>query len=118
MINQIAAGRAFGEDQFWLHPLNNFVEVKAKEFSQWIRAGEPFLPLAIRARARADTFAAVIHVPDAEAYFRADEWLDAKASRQPIIYISPNNIYALHSSVLESIDAVVSHRPRASRPSD
>lgn len=61
-------------------------------------------------------FTAVIHVPDAEAHFRADEWLDAKASRQPVIYISPNNIYALHSSIVESIDAVVSLRVPYDRP--
>ena len=47
-------------------------------------------------------------MPDAEVHFRADEWLDAKASRQPVVYISPNDIYSLHSAIVESLDVVVS----------
>lgn len=49
----------------------------------------------------------VIHVADAEAHFRADEWLDAKSSRQPVIYISPNDIYTLHSAIVDCLDVVV-----------
>lgn len=51
---------------------------------------------------------AVIHVPDAEVHFRADEWLDAKSAQQPVVYISPNDIYALHSAIVENLDVVVS----------
>lgn len=53
----------------------------------------------------------VIHVEDAETHFRADEYVDAAASRRPVIYISPNDIYATHSILVETLDVIVrSHR--------
>ena len=45
-------------------------------------------------------------VPDPEAFFRADAALDVAVARR-VIYISPNEIYSMHSLLLSHIDAVV-----------
>lgn len=50
---------------------------------------------------------AVIHVEDAEDHFRTDEFLDATASRRPVIYISPNDIYSTHSIIADHVDVIV-----------
>ena len=42
----------------------------------------------------------VASVPDAESQFHAHEFLDATVQPKPI-YISPNEIYAIHSLLLQ-----------------
>lgn len=49
----------------------------------------------------------MIHVQDAEDFFRADEYLDATAARRPVIYISPNDIYSTHSIISDNLDVIV-----------
>ncbi|BGP03561.1 iqgap-related protein [Rhodotorula toruloides] len=86
MLNQISVGRLFGSDQEYLMPMNDFITSSAAEFTQWIFE--------------------LIHIEDAETYFRADEYVDAAASRRPVIYISPNDIYATHSILVETLDVI------------
>lgn len=49
----------------------------------------------------------MINVPDAEVHFHADEYLDATSARRPVIYISPNDIYATHSVIADNLDLIV-----------
>ncbi|GAA5998808.1 Iqg1p [Rhodotorula paludigena] len=87
MLNQISVGRKFGgAEQKYLEPLNDFIAESTQVFTQWILE--------------------VLHVEDPETYFRADQYVDAAASRQPVIYISPNDIYAMHSIIAETIDLI------------
>ena len=55
----------------------------------------------------------MIHVPDAEVHFRVDDYSDATSARSPVIYISPNDIYATHSLIHDNLDIIV----RSSTPS-
>lgn len=48
----------------------------------------------------------VADVPDAEAHFHAHEFLDATVQPKPI-YISPNEVYAMHSLLSQNLDDVV-----------
>ncbi|GAA5905227.1 hypothetical protein JCM6882_003721 [Rhodosporidiobolus microsporus] len=86
MLNQITVGRLFGDQQPYLRPMNDFITTSAGQFLNWMSD--------------------LIHVEDAETHFRADEYTDAAASRQPVIYISPNDIYSTHS-VLASNLAII-----------
>ncbi|GEM11050.1 ras GTPase-activating protein [Rhodotorula toruloides] len=86
MLNQISVGRLFGSNQEYLMPMNDFITAGAAEFTQWIFE--------------------LIHIEDAETFFRADEYVDAAASRRPVIYISPNDIYATHSILVETLDVI------------
>ena len=95
MLNQISVGRLFGADQPYLTPMNDYVNSGIKDFSRWIYD--------------------VIHVEDAEKYFRADvDSLDLRGAqdgrerREPVIYISPMMIYDVHSVLVDHLDEVVS----------
>ncbi|GAA5964914.1 hypothetical protein JCM21900_000018 [Sporobolomyces salmonicolor] len=86
LLNQIAVGRLFGDDQPYLAGMNDFVSRSSNRFSQWISE--------------------VINVEDAETHFRADEYVDAAAARRPVIYISPNDIYATHSIIADNLAVI------------
>ncbi|KAM0790472.1 hypothetical protein ACM66B_003348 [Microbotryomycetes sp. NB124-2] len=86
LLNQVSVGRLFGDDQAYLMPMNAFLEASAARFAGWMED--------------------VIVVEDAEQHFRADEWIDAKSSHQPVVYISPNDIYSTHSLIAEHLDIV------------
>ena len=88
MLNQISVGQQFAEENLWLTPLNQFVDYGAQRFREW--------------------FFQILDVPDAEAQFNADEYLDHSLPHKPIIYISPNEIYSMHSLVLQNLDAITS----------
>ncbi|KAL8293711.1 hypothetical protein RQP46_000412 [Phenoliferia psychrophenolica] len=94
MLNQISVGRLFTTTEMpYMVPLNNFISSSSEKFVRWIYD--------------------VIHVQDAEDYFRADEYLDATAARRPVIYISPNDIYSTHSIISDNLDLVA---PEAQDP--
>ncbi|GAA5972838.1 hypothetical protein JCM11641_003965 [Rhodosporidiobolus odoratus] len=86
MLNQIAVGRLFGQDQPYLTPMNDFLAQSTPRFSNWIYH--------------------LIKVDDAETHFRTDEYVDAAAARQPVIYISPNDIYSTHSVMVDGLDTI------------
>ncbi|KAK4704775.1 Ras GTPase-activating-like protein IQGAP2/3, partial [Phenoliferia sp. Uapishka_3] len=93
MLNQISVGRLFDSELPYMTPLNNFIGTSSESFVRWIKD--------------------VIDVQDAEVFFRADEYLDATAARRPVIYISPNDIYATHSIISDNLDLIA---PEANDP--
>ena len=86
MLNQISVGQQFTEENLWLTPLNQFVDYGVQRFREW--------------------FFQILDVPDAEAQFNADEYLDHSLPHKPIIYISPNEIYSMHTLVLQHLEAI------------
>jgi Ras GTPase-activating-like protein IQGAP2/3 len=48
----------------------------------------------------------VANVPDVESQFHAHEFLDATVQPKPI-YISPNEVYAMHALLSEHLDKLV-----------
>lgn len=86
MLNQISVGRQFAEENPYLSPLNEYIAYGSERFRSW--------------------FFSVLDVPDAETQFSADEYLDHSLPHKPIIYISPNEIYSMHSLVLQNLDAI------------
>lgn len=86
MLNQVAVGRHFAEENPYLAPLNEYVSYGRQRFRDW--------------------FFSVLDVPDAETQFNADEYLDHSLPHKPIIYISPNEIYSMHSLVLQHLDTI------------
>ncbi|KAG8994762.1 hypothetical protein FRB94_012577 [Tulasnella sp. JGI-2019a] len=89
MLTQIASGVPFTEDNPCLTPLNNYVSEAIKIVSTWLIE--------------------VADVPDAEAQLHANEFLDATVEPKPI-YISPNEVYVMHSLLASQIDHLVDSR--------
>lgn len=88
MLNQISVGQHFGENDLWYTPLNQFVDYGIARFNDW--------------------FYRILDVPDAEAQFNADEYLDHSLPHRPIIYISPSEVYSMHSLLQSNADTISS----------
>jgi Ras GTPase-activating-like protein IQGAP2/3 len=86
MLNQVSVGKLFAEENPYLAPLNEYINLCTHRFQDW--------------------FFQVLDVPDAETQFSADEYLDHSLPHKPIIYISPNEIYSMHSLVLQNLDSI------------
>lgn len=78
VLTQIALGRPFGEEQPFLQPLNEYVEQASQRYRRWIHT-------------------LVDSCPDPEIHFGIDECVDSSGIEKPVIYISPNEIYAMHA---------------------
>ncbi|PPQ77741.1 hypothetical protein CVT25_011176 [Psilocybe cyanescens] len=83
VLAQITSGVEFGDDKPSYVPINDFVRKAILQLSTW--------------------FSEVADVPDAEAHFHAHEFMDATVQPKPI-YISPNEIYTMHSLLLQHQD--------------
>jgi len=52
------------------------------------------------------TWVVVANIPDAETQYHANEFLDVTVQPKPI-YISPNEVYAMHGLLAQHIDRLV-----------
>ncbi|RHZ44562.1 hypothetical protein Glove_718g20 [Diversispora epigaea] len=86
MLNQISVGKLFTEDNVYLQPLNEYVAYAANRFSKF--------------------FKDVTEVSDAETYFEIGEFKDLTRTRNPIIYISPLEIFSTHELLLQRIEYI------------
>ncbi|KAE8250251.1 hypothetical protein A4X13_0g4869 [Tilletia indica] len=89
MLTQIAVGKLFSEDNPYLQPLNDYVSQASQRFTKWLFG--------------------VVDIEDAEVQFSASEFLDHAANQRPVIYISPNEIYSMHSLVVGQLDHLAPH---------
>ncbi|TDL29206.1 hypothetical protein BD410DRAFT_735994 [Rickenella mellea] len=89
MLLQISSGFPFADDTPALTPLNSYVAEAIPQFSAW--------------------FMQVTHVPEAESHFHAHEFLDATVQSKPI-YISPNEVYSMHSLLSQHLDHLAPDR--------
>ncbi|KAF6762631.1 IQ domain-containing protein-containing RasGAP [Ephemerocybe angulata] len=80
VLSQIASGAPFDDDSPNYVPLNEYVNKAIGEMSAW--------------------FLEVANVPDPETQYHAHEFLDITAQPKPI-YISPNEIYSLHTLLIQ-----------------
>ncbi|KAF8320672.1 hypothetical protein DL93DRAFT_2107201 [Clavulina sp. PMI_390] len=88
VLGQIASGVPFGADNV-LSAINSYVIEAIPTFTDW--------------------FLEVAEVEDAEAHFQAHEFLDATVQPKPI-YISPNEVYAMHSLLAQHINILAAPR--------
>ncbi|KAF8332668.1 uncharacterized protein EI90DRAFT_683028 [Cantharellus anzutake] len=89
VLVQIASGKLFDENTPALEPLNNYLQEAIPLVAAW--------------------FLFVADVPDAEAHFHAHEFLDVTVQPKPI-YISPNEIYAMHKLLAQHLDILAPKR--------
>ncbi|OCB84496.1 hypothetical protein A7U60_g8482 [Sanghuangporus baumii] len=89
MLTQIASGKEFGEEDPCLHPLDKYVAEASKQLRTWVFE--------------------VADVQDAEAQFHANEFLDVATQPKPI-YISPNEVYSMHSLLSQHLDRLAPTR--------
>ncbi|KDR83761.1 hypothetical protein GALMADRAFT_236120 [Galerina marginata CBS 339.88] len=88
VLAQITSSLEFDDDKPSYVPINDFVRKAIQQLSTW--------------------FIEVADVPDAEAQFHAHEFMDATVQPKPI-YISPNEIYTMHSLLLQHQDFLESN---------
>ncbi|KAI0327762.1 hypothetical protein GY45DRAFT_1256320 [Cubamyces sp. BRFM 1775] len=94
MLTQITSGNEFGDDSPAYIPVNDYVRKSIAHFSAWLMQ--------------------VANVPDAETEFHAHEFLDATIQPRPI-WISPNEVYSMHSLLSQYLDFVAPGRDDAIR---
>lgn len=85
VLNQITSGREFGDDNPSYLPINDFVRQAIAEMTQWLLQ--------------------IANVADAETQLHAHEFLDAVVQPKPI-YITPNEIYSMHTLLSQQLDFV------------
>lgn len=85
VLTQIASGFEFSEDTPRYVPINEMVRRSISQMTAWM------LQLA--------------DVPDAEAQYHAHEFLDVTVQPKPI-YISPNEVYAMHGLLSKYLDQI------------
>ncbi|GAA96665.1 uncharacterized protein L969DRAFT_90594 [Mixia osmundae IAM 14324] len=100
MMRMVASTQYFGqdtdgEDLSYLCSLNEYI---AAASARWT-----------------DAFFDIIDVPDAETHFQADQYLDYTVARRPVIYISPNEIYSMHSIILQHLEIIAPSKVDALR---
>ncbi|KII94770.1 hypothetical protein PLICRDRAFT_127987 [Plicaturopsis crispa FD-325 SS-3] len=83
IITQITGMSEFADNEPSYIPINDYVRKAITEMSQWLIE--------------------VANVPDAETQFHAHEFLDVTAQPKPI-YISPNEVYAMHTLLAQNLD--------------
>ncbi|WFD07450.1 iqgap- protein [Malassezia vespertilionis] len=88
LLLQIARGVPFGDDQPCLQPLNEYVLQNAPRVQHWIQH-------------LIDT------CPDPELVFGTDEYTDAASTHAPVIYVSPNQVYAVHQLLCNNLANLV-----------
>ncbi|KZT24523.1 ras GTPase-activating protein [Neolentinus lepideus HHB14362 ss-1] len=89
VLTQIASGIEFGEESPAYLAINEFVLTHAKQMTDWLLE--------------------VADVPDAENQYHAHEFLDATVQPKPI-YISPNEVYAMHALLAEHAESIAPTR--------
>ncbi|THH07688.1 hypothetical protein EW145_g3209 [Phellinidium pouzarii] len=89
MLTQIASGREFGEANPCLHPLDKYVAEAIRQLKTWVFE--------------------VADVQDAETQYHANEFLDVAVQPKPI-YISPNEVYSMHSLLSQHLDRLMTSR--------
>ncbi|KAI0254740.1 hypothetical protein BJV78DRAFT_1120741 [Lactifluus subvellereus] len=83
VLAQVTGGFEFGDDTPSYIPINEYVKTAIVQFTAWLFE--------------------VADVPGAEAQYNAHEFLDVTVQPRPI-YISPNEVYAMHGLLAQHID--------------
>jgi Ras GTPase-activating-like protein IQGAP2/3 len=97
VLTQIMNGSEFGDDKPSYVPINDFVRKAIQQITAWLIEGKSVSHPCFHSVL---TGYLVASVPDAESQFHAHEFLDATVQPKPI-YISPNEIYTIHSLLLQ-----------------
>ena len=102
VLAQVTSGSEFGDDSPSYIPINEYAEKAISQFTSWLFEGELFL----RIYPTMHSLATVANVPDAETQCHAHEFLDVTVQPKPI-YVSPNEVYAMHGLLAQHIDHLV-----------
>ncbi|KAH9060882.1 ras GTPase-activating protein [Lactarius vividus] len=94
VLAQITSCSEFGDDMPSYIPINEYVTKAISQFTAWLLE--------------------VADVPDAETQYHAHEFLDVTVQPKPI-YISPNEVYAMHGLLAQHIDRLGTGRDDALR---
>ena len=103
IVTQIASGTEFGEDTPEYLPINQYVRKAIAQMSSWLIEGGL---LELTSSYCLGSALTVTNVLDAESQFHAHEFLDATVQPKPI-YISPNEVYAMHALLSQYLDDLV-----------
>ena len=84
-------------------PINEYVTKAISQFTSWLLEGRYSVSLQKIMHLNG---LLVADVPDAETQYHAHEFLDVTVQPKPI-YISPNEVYAMHGLLAQHIDRLV-----------
>lgn len=82
--------------------INDYVRTAIQRLGAWFLEGKLCCPRSLPSL----TSAIVANIPDAETQYHAHEFLDVTVQPKPI-YISPNEVYAMHGLLSQHLDDLV-----------
>ncbi|KAI8349251.1 hypothetical protein B0O80DRAFT_501353 [Mortierella sp. GBAus27b] len=86
MLNQISVGKLFSDDNVYLKPLNEYVGYAGARFAKYFRS--------------------VVEVAEPERQFEVNQYVDQVNTIRPTVYMSPFEIFGMHSMLVDRIDAL------------
>ncbi|KAF9580557.1 hypothetical protein BGW38_002736 [Lunasporangiospora selenospora] len=86
MLNQISVGKLFTNDNVYLQPLNEYVGYASVKFAKY--------------------FKTVVEVPEPEQQFQVNEYVDQVNTIRPTVYMSPFEIFSVHSMLIDKIETL------------
>lgn len=112
ILTQITSGVEFGDDKPAYVPINDYVRKAISQMSAWLLEGTFSYARCYHSKLTM-LMSIVADVPNAETQFQAHEFLDVTVQPKPI-YISPNEVYAMHTLLSQHQEHLVSAFPNAS----
>jgi hypothetical protein len=112
VLAQITSCSEFGDDMPSYIPINDYVTKAISQFTAWLLEGRYSLSVYEIMQLNG---LPVADVPDAETQYHAHEFLDVTVQPRPI-YISPNEVYAMHGLLAQHIDRLVRYLCIFARP--
>ncbi|CAO3680444.1 unnamed protein product [Rhizopus microsporus] len=86
MLQRIASGSTFSEEDRLLSPLNEYLEHSSKRFAQW--------------------FMTLTDVEDPEEHFNMDSLTDQVSTHKPVVYLSPTELFHLHYTIQNNLEYI------------
>ncbi|KAG9317305.1 ras GTPase-activating protein [Chiua virens] len=112
VLTQIASGSEFSDESPQFVPINEMVRKTVAEMTAWML--QSIALLAKGSPTLSHLVPTVADVPDAESHYHAHEFLDVAVQPKPI-YISPNEVYGMHTLLTKYQDKLSPSRDDALR---
>ncbi|CAO3672612.1 unnamed protein product [Rhizopus stolonifer] len=86
MLQRIASGSAFSDQDKLLSPLNEYLSHASKRFANW--------------------FITLTNVQDPDTHYNMDAFTDQLCPIRPVVYLSPSEIFHLHYTLQNNLDII------------
>lgn len=103
MLQRIASGSTFSEEDRLLSPLNEYLEHASKRFAQWFMTRKVKRGFNIPCSHQKNI---VTDVEDPEEHFNMDSLTDQVSTHKPVVYLSPTELFHLHYTIQNNLEYI------------